>query len=94
VLGFTPATIRRIPAAYSLYLAGLLLLCLSSPVVGADFPLAFVSVGRYLLAAIPVYLALSRIMRRYPWLDTLLIGGGFALQALLIAFVLNGGWLV
>lgn len=90
----TVATIRRIPASYSLYLAGLLLVCLSSPVVGALFPEALVSVGRYLLAAIPIYIVLARWMHRYRWLDTLFIGGGFALQSLLMAFVLTGGWLV
>ena len=88
------ATIRRIPASFLLYLAGLLLVCVSSPILGALFPEAFVSVGRYLLAAFPVYLVVARWLHRYPWLDTLFIGGGFALQALLMAFVLNGGWLV
>lgn len=87
-------TIRRIPASYSLYLAGLLLACLSSPILGALFPEVFVSVGRYLLVAIPVYVVLARWTYRHPWLDTLFIGGGFAIQALLMAFVLNGGWLV
>lgn len=90
----TLATIRRIPASFSLYLVGLVLINLSSPVVGALFPEAFVSVGRYLLPAIPLYLVVARWMRRYPWLDTLLIGGGYAVQALLMAFTLTGGWLV
>jgi mannosyltransferase PIG-V len=87
-------TIRRIPVSFSFYLMGLVLTCLSSPIVDAIFPEAFVSVGRYLLAAIPLYLVVARWMRRYPWLDTLLIGGGFVVQALLMAFVLTGGWLV
>jgi len=43
---------------------------------------------------VPVYLILARAIRRVPWLDILLIGGGFAMQALLMAFVLTGGWLV
>ncbi|HEY1391379.1 MAG TPA: hypothetical protein VGF38_22765 [Ktedonobacterales bacterium] len=94
VAGFTFITIRRIPASFTLYLVCLLLVCIMSPVVGAQFPEAFVSAGRYLLAAVPVYLILARAMRRAPWLDTLLIGGGFATQALLMAFVLTGGWLV
>ncbi|HET8909124.1 MAG TPA: hypothetical protein VFN11_19385 [Ktedonobacterales bacterium] len=33
-------------------------------------------------------------MRRFPWLESVLVGDGFALQALLTAFVLTGGWLV
>jgi Gpi18-like mannosyltransferase len=94
VAGFTVITIRRIPASFSLYLVVLLLVCIMSPVVGAQFPEAFVSAGRYLLAAVPVYLILARAIRRAPWLDALLVGGGFAMQALLMAFVLTGGWLV
>ena len=94
VAGFTFITIRRIPASFTLYLVGLLLVCVMSPIVGAQFPEAFVSAGRYLLAAVPVYLILARAIRRVPWLDILLIGGGFAMQALLMAFVLTGGWLV
>jgi Mannosyltransferase (PIG-V) len=94
VLVCTLVTFRRIPVSYSLYLAGLLLMILTSPIIGVSFPHAFVSAGRYLLAAIPVYLILARMMKRFPWLDALLIGGGFAVQSLLIAFVVTGGWLV
>lgn len=95
ILLFTLATIRRIPLAYTLYLAGLLLACTTSPIVGELFPDALPSVGRYLLPAAPVVtLVLAHAMKRYPWLETPLIGGGFALQALLVAFVINGGWLV
>jgi hypothetical protein len=83
-----------LPVSFVLYLLGLLLICLMTPIVGSQFPEAFVSVGRYLLAAIPLYLVVGRVWQRAPWLETALIGGGFALQALLMAFVLTGGWLV
>ncbi len=86
--------LARLPVSFLLYLAGLLLICLVSPVVGSQFPEMFVSVGRYLLAAIPLYLVVGRLWQRWPWLETALLGGGFALQALLVACVLTGGWLV
>jgi mannosyltransferase PIG-V len=94
VLVLTLATIRRIPASFTLLMVGILLTVLMTPVVGADFPEAFVSAGRYLLPSVPVYLILTRITKRYAWLETALVAGGFAFQALLVAFVLTGGWLV
>ncbi len=78
----------------SLLLIGFLLVCITVPVVGTQFPEAFVSAGRYLLPAIPVYLVVMRQIRRFPWLESVLLGGGFALQGLLTAFVLTSGWLV
>lgn len=94
VVLFTVVTLRRIPLSDTLLLVGLLLVCTSVPVMGTQFPEAFVSAGRYLLPAVPVYLVVSRQVRRFPWLESMLVGGGFTLQALLTAFVLTGGWLV
>ncbi|HEV7129792.1 MAG TPA: hypothetical protein VGN32_20335 [Ktedonobacterales bacterium] len=85
---------RTRPAAMSLYLVGLILLTLSSPIVGAQFPDAIAGAGRFMLAAAPAWLDLGRWSVRSPWLDTLLVSGGFAVQALLVAFVLTGGWLI
>jgi hypothetical protein len=94
VLILTLATIRRIPVSFTLLMVGILLTIFMTPVVGAQFPEAFVSAGRYLLPAVPVYLILTRVTKRYAWLEMALIAGGFTLQALLAAFVLTGGWLV
>lgn len=85
--------IRRQPFAFTLYTAGLLYLTVASPIVGTHDPEMFQSAGRFLLAAVPVFLALGTWTRRRPALAMLLIGGGFILQAALAAYYLTGGWL-
>jgi hypothetical protein len=88
----TVAMVRRLPVLYVLYMVGLLVLCLSSP--RPDRLGIFVSAGRYLCAAIPAFLLLGRWAERRPWLDMLLVSGGFLLQAVFAAFFLAGGWMV
>lgn len=83
---------RRLPVAYTLYMVCLLALILASP--RPDRLGYFVSAGRYLLAAIPIFLMLARWAQRRPWLDLLLTSGGFLLQAVFAAYFLAGGWLV
>jgi hypothetical protein len=50
--------------------------------------------GRYVMAAVPLFLLLGRWMVRRPWLEMLVVGGGFMLQALFLGFFLRGGWVV
>jgi hypothetical protein len=83
---------RRLPLTYTLLMLGVLFTSVATPVVHGQFP--FAAAGRYLLPAIPVYLLLGNWMGRRPWLDQLLVGGGMALQAILIVYFLNGGLLV
>lgn len=83
---------RRLPLTYTLLMLGVLFTSVATPVV--HFSLPFVAAGRYLLPALPVYLLLGNWVRRRPWLDQLVVGGGMALQAILIVFFLNGGLLV
>jgi hypothetical protein len=52
------------------------------------------SAGRFLLVAAPAFLLLGRWSARRPWLDLLLVSGGFLLQAVLLTFFLSGGWLL
>ena len=47
-----------------------------------------------MLPAAPIFLLLGRWVRRRPSVDTLTIGGGFALQALFTAYFLTGGYLI
>ncbi|MBA3824770.1 MAG: hypothetical protein H0X24_12855 [Ktedonobacterales bacterium] len=91
---FTFATIRRIPFAYTLYCAGVCLVCFATPSIDAIFPDVYVSAGRYMLVAIPLFVWLGRWTRERAWLETLLIQGGWAVQVLLVIFLFNGGWLV
>lgn len=88
----TILTIRRMPVAFTLYMAGLLYLSMSSPIViGPD---VLISAGRYMLAAVPVFVLLGQWVKNRPWLDLLIVSCGFMLQALFAAAFLTGYWLV
>lgn len=83
---------RRMPVSFALYTVGLVLLSIASPTPILVDP--FVSTGRFLTAAIPVFLLLAAWAEPRPWLTWLLVGCGISLQAMLAAFYLNGGWLI
>jgi hypothetical protein len=90
----TLATVRRIPFAYTLMMLGVCAICLGTPYVNAIFPDVYVSAGRYVLAALPMFLIVGQWTRKWGWLETLLINGGWAIQAIFLVFLFNGGWLV
>jgi hypothetical protein len=83
---------RRLPLTYTLLMLGVLFTSVATPMVHS--PLPFAAAGRYLLPAVPVYLLLGYWLRQRPWLDQLIVGGGMALQAVLIVFFVNGGQLI
>jgi hypothetical protein len=83
---------RRQPVLYTLYMVGLLALILASP--RPDRLGYFVSAGRYLCAALPIFFWLGRWSETRPWLFMLLTSAGFLLQATLATVFLSGGWLV
>jgi hypothetical protein len=83
---------RRLPLMYTLLMLGVLFSSVATPMVPS--PLPFAAAGRYLLPAVPVYLLLGNWVRQRPWLDQLIIGGGMALQAVLVIFFINGGQLI
>jgi hypothetical protein len=83
---------RRLPVAYTLYMIGLLTLIVISP---RPHRLGlFVSAGRYLIAAVPIFILLGSWARRHSWFDMLMVSCGFLLQAVLAAYFLAGGWIV
>jgi hypothetical protein len=84
----TLVSLRRLPVAYTLYMLALLACVVSMPTLG--IPDVYRSAGRYLIAAVPVYLLLGRWARSRPWLDMLIISSGFLLQATLIIQWLGG----
>jgi hypothetical protein len=89
----TLLAIRKVPFTFTLFSLGLLYISLASPlVINAWDPLA--AAGRYVLPAVPLYLILGRWMGKHRELDLLLVGGGFALQALTTALFLAGGFLI
>ena len=83
---------RRLPVSFTLYIAAVLLVSLASPIVTYFDP--FASVGRYLLAAFPAFILLGEWSSRRPWVNALVLGGGFMLQALFLGFFLMGGWMI
>jgi hypothetical protein len=86
----TLVSIRRTPFAFTLYMCGLLYLCIATPVINGGYPFALTSVSRFLVASIPIFLLLGRAIRRRPWLDVLVISGGFMLQGLFTVLYLQG----
>lgn len=81
---------RRQPVSFTLYMAGLLYVCVAAPILVLPDPLS--SVGRVLLVSIPAFIFLSRWLRRWPVLDLLVVSAGFMLQAALATYFLSGGW--
>ena len=90
--GLTVAAVRRLSVSFTLYMAAVLFISMASPLVTAWHP--FTSVGRYLLAAFPAFILLGDWSSRYPWVNALVLGAGFMLQALFLGFFLMGGWMV
>lgn len=92
VAALTLANLRRLPPTFALYMVGVIGVAVASPMLHSDIPLA--AAGRYLLPSVPIFLLLGRWSRSKPSLDALLVGGGFALQALFTAYFLAGGFLI
>ncbi|HEV8191903.1 MAG TPA: hypothetical protein VGP82_10525, partial [Ktedonobacterales bacterium] len=75
----TLATIRKQPVMFTLYTAGLLYLSLYAP--EPKSPVLIDAAGRFMIAAIPVFLLLGKWVVRRPTLEVLLLSVGFMLQA-------------
>jgi hypothetical protein len=93
LLGFaalTAAVARRMPFAFTLYMAGLILLSIVTPAL--DGFEVIVSTDRFLLAGLPAFLGAALLLERRPSLELLAVGGGFVVQAVLASFFLTSGW--
>jgi hypothetical protein len=90
-LTITLVAARRAPLALTLYMLGLLYIVTSSPINYTDL---FVSGGRYMIAAVPVVIALAGWLRRADWLLPALCICGASLQAILTIYFLGHGWIV
>jgi hypothetical protein len=93
LIGFAALTVagaRRLPLSFTAYMAGLVYLCLAAPNLSNSNPLS--SSARFLAVAVPAFLLLGRWARGRPWLDTLVVGGGFMLQGVLLTLYLSGAW--
>ncbi len=94
VLVLTLALARRRPVAFTLYLAGLLYLTISTPqVISAPAHYAvFLSASRIMLPALPIYLEIGCWSVHARWQAPLLLCGGVLLQAIFAVYFLQGGW--
>jgi hypothetical protein len=79
----------RLPIAYVLFQAALLLAVLSSPIPAWADPIT--STGRYMLIAFPSFWLLGRWTALRPRLEQVLVASGFMLQAALAIAFLAGG---
>lgn len=82
------ALARRMPFAYTLYMVSLLYLCVAQPAaVGVQ---VLQGPGRYLIASVPLFVALGLILERHPRLRVALIVVGVALQGYVAVRFLTG----
>lgn len=87
--------VRKLPLAYTLYLAGLIYLTMASPRTAPVGNLAyFGSGGRFMLVAVPAFMLLGKWFARFPTLGAVFFYGGTLLQAALLAYFLKDGWIV
>lgn len=94
VLGGIIATLlaaRRAPLAFTFYMLSLLYMLTSAPLNYIDL---FVSGGRYMLAAVPLFALAGVWMRRFEWAIQACFWSGAMLQAALAIFFLAHGWIV
>lgn len=90
----TLLNIRKMPFAFTLFMLGLLYLAVNAPVLDSPDPDMLISAGRFLVVAAPMFVLLGRWTEHRPWLDLLLVSGGFLVQAVLAGFFLANGWLI
>lgn len=90
----TLCSLRRMPVSFILYMLGLLYITIDLPVQIGQNTVQFDSAGRFLLLAVPIFLVLGRWSARFAWVEMLLVGGGFLLQAVFVSYFLAGGWLI
>lgn len=97
VLALTVVLARRQPVAFTLYLAGMLYITLASPAY-VDNPslhqAVYESAGRFMLTALPIFLALGGWLARAPRLAIALLSLSFGLQAALTIIFLSGGLII
>ena len=84
---------RRLPFSFTLFMGGLLLLCVLWPPVGPGWPDLLTSTARYLTVSFPVFIGLARVVSGRPALGAAVLGGGAMVQAAIAAFYLSGGWI-
>ena len=94
-LGFAVLSVvlaRRQPFMFTLYVAGLLLLCIALPTTSDYFPNPITGTGRYLIGATPIFIGVAAAVRNHRAILTSLVGSGVVLQAILAAYFFANGF--
>lgn len=85
---------RQQPVSFTLYSVSALLLVLATPLTHAVVPDALLAGGRCMLGVVPQWLVLGAWAARWRAARWLLVGGGLMIQAALLLFEFNHGWLI
>src|SRR5579859_7035650 len=73
-LGTTVLAVRRLPAAYSLYLIAFWCVTLTSPAIANGYPVPLISMSRYVVTLFPVFMVWGLLgSRHHAWHDLYLI---------------------
>jgi hypothetical protein len=88
---FTVILARRLPVSFTLYMLGLLYVCISTPAVQWVDPIS--GTVRFLTASVPIFFGLELVVERRPGLELFALGGGFLVQGAFASFFVTGGWL-
>jgi Mannosyltransferase (PIG-V) len=92
-LGTTIVAARRLPAAYTLYLAAFWLVTLTSPAIANGYPVPLISMSRYVVTLFPVFLVWATLGVRRPFHDTYLVLATPLLAVFTVQFLM-GGWII
>lgn len=84
---------RRLPASYTLYVAGFWVVTLSSPAVASGYPVPLISMSRYVLTLFPIFMYFGTVGRLRGVHEGYLIGATALLSLFTVQF-LTGGWIV
>ncbi|HEU5349375.1 MAG TPA: hypothetical protein VFU63_12265, partial [Ktedonobacterales bacterium] len=87
----TLVAIRKVPVAYTIYMAGLLYLATAMPTL--RLPSIIDAAARFMLAAFPTWLLVGHWVQKRPWLDMFIVSVGFSLQVV-FALLFMSGYLV
>lgn len=87
----TSIAARRARLAPTLYTFGVLYIIASEPVLHIDL---FESAGRYLIAAVPIFVVLAGWLRRSSWVLPAYLWTGVVLQSLLTTYFLGHGFMI
>lgn len=82
--------IRRMPFMFTLWVGCLLLFCVISPTYSLSIADPISGTGRFLTAAVPLFIALAGALRSRPALGAAWVGGGMMLQSIFAVLFIIG----